>query len=179
MSALERAVHSVRPGVDLRSRAVHDDEVVLAGGGEVFRLPLTPGAAARAAVLVRALPELRTRLPVAVAVPRYIGVLPDGTTPFTAEPELPGTPATALTRIAAGQLAGVLAGLAAVPAREARHWGVRGDTGTLLHGALDGTALLLDPGRGLLTGVVGWRLRIGDPAEDVASLPKAVRAALG
>ena len=162
----------------LRSLAVHDDEVVLAGGTEVFRLPLAPSAVARSAVLVKALPELRTRVPVAVPVPRYAGVLPDGETPFTAEPLLPGEPAQALSGIAAGQLAGVLAALAAVPEREARQWGVPGE-GSLLHGALDASALLVDPGRGLLTGVVGWRLRLGDPAEDLARLPEAVRSALG
>ena len=178
MSALERAVAAVRPGVPLQALAVHDDEVVLAGGDEVFRLPLAPTAAQRHAVLVRALPELRTRLPVAVAVPRYVGVLPDGATPFTAEPRLPGEPATALSSIAAGQLSGVLAALADVPEREARQWGVPGE-GTLLHGALDAGALLVDPGRGVLSGLVGWRPRLGDPAEDLATLPEAVRLSLG
>ena len=178
MSALERAVAQVRPGVALRALAVHDDEVLLAGGGEVFRLPLAPSAAARHAVLVKALPELRSRVPVAVPVPRYAGVLPDGETPFTAEPLLPGEPATQLSAIAAGQLAGVLAALSGVPEREARQWGVPGE-GSLLHGALDASALLLDPARGLLSGVVGWRPRLGDPADDLASLPEAVRTALG
>ncbi len=60
----------------------------------------------------------------------------------------------------------------------AQQWGVQGD-GTLLHGALDASSLLLDPARGLLTGVVGWRPRLGDPADDLASLPEAVRPALG
>ena len=168
----------MRPGIELRALAVHDDEVVLAGGGEVFRLPLDAAAAARHAVLVRSLPELRRRLPVAVAVPRYVGLMPDGATPFRAEPELAGEPVTELGPIAAGQLAGVLAALAAVPPREAQQWGVPGE-GLLLHGALDRTALLADPVRGLLTGVVGWRPRLGDPADDLASLPEAVRAALG
>jgi aminoglycoside phosphotransferase (APT) family kinase protein len=157
---------------------VHDDEVVLAGGREVFRLPLTPAAAARQACLVRALPELRTRLPLTVPVPRYVGLMPDAATPFTAEQLLVGEPANRLEGIAVGQVAGVLAALAAVPEREARQWGVPGE-GSLLHGALDATALLLDPGRGVLTGLVGWRPRLGDPAEDLASLPAAVRAALG
>lgn len=178
MSALERAVAQVRPGLPLTTLAVHDDEAVLTGGDEVFRLPLAPQAVERHAVLVRALPLLRTRLPVAVAVPRYAGVLPDGATPFTVEPRLTGVPADRLGTIATGQLAGVLAALAAVPPREAQQWGVTGD-GTLLHGALDGTALLLDPERGVLTGVVGWRPRLGDPADDRASLPQAVRSALG
>ncbi|MCW2679141.1 MAG: hypothetical protein JWM62_542 [Frankiales bacterium] len=176
--ALERAVAQVRPGVALQSLAVHDDEVVLAGGGEVFRLPLSPAAAARHAVLVRALRELRTRLPVSVAVPRYVGVLPDGGTPFLAEPLLPGEHVRELGSIAIGQLAGVLAALAAVPEREAQQWGVQGQ-GRLLHGALDATALLVDSSRGVLSGAVSWRLRLGDPAEDLASLPEAVRAALG
>ena len=152
--------------------------MVLSGGGEVFRLPLQPSATDRHAVLVRALPELRTRLPVAVAVPRYVGVLPDGSTPFTAEPELPGAPPASLGSIAVGQLAGVLAALAAVPEREAQQWGVPG-TGSLLHGALDGSALLYDPSRGLLSGIVGWRPRLGDPDEDLRTLPEAVRTALG
>ena len=168
----------VRPGIALRSLAVHDDEVVLAGGGEVFRLPLAPTAAQRHAVLVRALAALRTRLPVPVAVPRNVGVMPDGATPFTAEPELAGAPTTAVEAIAASHLAGVLAALSATPEREARSWGVDGD-GVLLHGALDAGALLHDPRRGLLTGVVGWRLRLGDAADDRASLPPGVRQALG
>lgn len=162
----------------LRALRVSDDEVVLAGGGEVFRLPLQPSAADRHATLVRALPELRTRLPVAVAVPRYVGVLPDGQTPFTAERELPGVATTQVEPIAAGQLAGVLAALAAVPEREAQQWGVPG-SGSLLHGALDAHAVLSDPGRGLLTGIVGWRLRLGEPDDDRRTLPEAVRAALG
>ena len=168
----------VRPGIDLRALAVHDDEVVLAGGGEVFRLPLDDAAAARQGALVVALPQLRMRLPVTIPVPRYVGLMPDGATPFTAERELPGEPAMALDPIAAGQLAGVLAALAAVPEREARQWGVQG-AGSLLHGALDTSALLVDPALGLLTGVVGWRPRLGDPADDLALLPEAVRAALG
>jgi aminoglycoside phosphotransferase (APT) family kinase protein len=163
--------------VPLRSLAVYDDEVVLAGGAEVFRLPLLPSAAARHAVLVRALPELRTRLPVTVPVPRYAGLMLDGATPFLAEPLLPGEPATALGTIAAGQLAGVLAALASVPEREAQQWGVAG-RGTLLHGALDGSALLADPGRGVLSAVVGWRPRLGDPSDDLASLG-ALADALG
>lgn len=167
----------MRPGIVLRSLAVSDDEVVLAGGEEVFRLPLAPAAAQRHAVLVRALPELRTRLPVPVAVPRYVGVLPDGSTPFTAERLLPGRPASELGTIALGQLRGVLAALADVPAREGRQWGATGE-GSLLHGALDATALLVDPERGVLTGLVGWHPRLGDPAEDLASLPEAVRRSL-
>lgn len=168
----------MRPGVVLRSLAVHDDEVVLAGGTEVFRLPLEPAAADRQAALVRALPVLRTRLPVTVAVPRYVGLMPDGATPFTAERLLPGAPAEQLGTIAAGQLAGLVAALAAVPEREAAQWGVAG-SGTLLHGALDASALLVDADRGVLTGIVGWRPRLGDPADDLASLPEAVRVLLG
>lgn len=178
MSALERAVVQVRPGIELRNLAVHDDEVVLAGGAEVFRLPLEPSAAQRQALLVRALPQLRTRLPVPLPVPRFAGVMPDGATPFTVEPLLPGEHVGSLSAIAAGQLAGVLAALAAVPEREAQQWGVSG-AGSLLHGALDGSALLVEPGRGVLAGIVGWRPRLGDVAEDVGMLPEAVRAALG
>ncbi len=159
MSRLERLVQEVRPGVLLRSLAVHDDEVVLAGGAEVFRLPLAEVAVQRHAVLVRALPVLGPRLPVAVAVPRFVGVMPDGQTPFTAEPLLPGEPAGELTSIAAGQLAGVLAALAGVPAREARQWGVPGP-GEALDGGLGSGSVLLDPTRGVLTGIVGWNLTL-------------------
>lgn len=171
-------MRTARPGIALSALAVSDDEVVLTGGDEVFRLPLSPDAVARHAVLVRALPELRTRLPVAIAVPRYVGVLPDGTTPFTAEPRLPGEPAGDLSSIAVGQLAGALEALATVPEREAQQWGVPG-SGSLLHGSLDRSAVLVDPQRRVLTGLVGWRLRLGDPAEDLGTLPEAVRRALG
>lgn len=166
MSRLEALVHAVRPGVALRSLAVHDDEVVLAGGAEVFRLPLAPSAVARHAVLVRALAGLRRLLPVTVAVPRMVGVMPDGATPFTAEPLLPGAPAADLGPIAAGQLAGVLAALAAVPAKQARQWGVEGDDEVLRHGGLGATALLADGERGVLSGLVGWRPVLGAPGES-------------
>ena len=179
MSRLERLVAEVRPGIELRSLAVHDDEAVLAGGDEVFRLPLAPSGSARLAMLVRALPELRSRLPVAVAVPRFIGVMPDGVTPFSASPLLPGSSAAQLDSIASGQLAGVLAALADVPVREARQWGVEGDGSVLLHGALSLSCLLVDPTRGVLTGITGWRLRLGEAGEDLAGLPAAVAAALG
>lgn len=166
----EDAVRAVRPDVRVRCVRNDGDEVVLAGGDEVFRVPLTPAAVERHAVLVRALPVLRLKLPVAVAPPRYVGVLDDGTTPFLAERRLAGVPATgALGPIASGQLAGVLAALAAVPPREAQQWGVTGD-GALLHGALAPTAVLVDAGRGVLTGIVGWRPRLGDPADDRAAL---------
>ena len=114
---------------------------------------------------VRALAELRTRVPVAVAPPRYVGLLPDGQTPFTAERRLPGTPVTApaLGSIAAAQLAGVVVALADVPPREARQWGVPGDGDVLLHGALTAGALLADGPR--LTGITGWRLRLGTAQE--------------
>jgi aminoglycoside phosphotransferase (APT) family kinase protein len=171
-------VAAARPGIALRALAVSDDEVVLAGGEEVFRLPLSADAVARHAVLVRALPQLRTRLPVPVPVPRYVGVLPDGSTPFTAEPRLPGEPADELGSIATGQLAGALEALAAVPEREAQQWGVPG-SGALLHGDLGRSALLVDPQRRVLTGLVGWRLRLGEPADDLDALPEAVRRALG
>ena len=165
MSGLERLVAEVRPGVVLRSLAVHDDEAVLEGGGEVFRLPLAPSGSQRLAVLVAALPVLRTRLPLAVAVPRWVGVMPDGRTPFTAEPLLPGVPAGGLApgtplagAIAAGQRDGVLAALAGVPAREAVGWGVPGTGRRLVATA----TLLADPDRGVLTGLVGWQLELGD-----------------
>ncbi len=142
--------------------AEHDDELVLAGGDEVFRLPLAPSGVERLTVLVRALPVLRTRVPVAVALPRWVGVLPDGRTPFSAEPRLPGRPSSGpLGSIATGQLAGVRTALADVPAREARSWGVPGD-GEVLQAP--GLTLLADGPR--LTGTTGWRLVLGsaDPA---------------
>ena len=111
----------------------------------------------------------------AVAVPRYVGLV--GEHPFLAEPLLPGAPVRELSPVGAGQLAGVLAALADVPPREAAQWGATGE-GTLLHGALDAGALLADGRRGLLTGVVGWRPRLGDPAEDLAALPEALRVLL-
>lgn len=181
---LERALTlaaTARPGVTFRPRPEqHGDELVLLGGGEVLRLPLTPEGAARQAVLVRGLPALRSLVPVAVPAPRYVGVLDDGVTPFTAEARLPGVHPTlssrlrALDGIALGQLAGLLAALAEVAPREAEQWGVTG-AGRLRHGALDERALLVDPQRGVLVGVVGWRPLLGDPADDLASLPAALR----
>jgi len=162
VSRLERLVLEVRPGVVLRSLAVHDDEAVLAGGNEVFRLPLAPTGAARLAVLVRALPALAPKVPVPLAIPRWVGVMADGTTPFTAERLLPGGRLAALGPIAAGQLAGVRAALAGVPAREARQWGVTGEGDVLVASA----ALLGDPARGVLTGVVGVRLALSDSSGD-------------
>lgn len=160
MSRLERLVEQIRPGVVLSALAVHDDEAVLAGGGEVFRLPLAPSGVARQAMLLAALPVLRTRVPVAVAVPRRVGVMPDGETTFTAEPLLPGSPVppAGLGALAAAQLAGVVAALAGVAPREARAWRVPGDGAVLFAGA----TLLVDPDRGLLTGVVAWDLRLAD-----------------
>ena len=165
-------MRAVRPGIELAVLAEHDDELVLADGGEVFRLPLAPSGAERLAVLVRALPELAKRVPVAVAAPRWVGVLPDGETPFTAERRLPGTPAPArLGSIAAAQLDGVLAAVADVPPREARQWGVPGDGDVL---QAPGLTLLADGPR--LTGVTGWRLRLqsaeaGDGRGRPATLP--------
>ncbi len=175
---LQEAAAAARPGVVLREAAGPDDELVLHGGGEVLRLPRTAEAAARLVLLVRALPRLRPLVPVAVPLPRLVGVLEDGSTPFTAERRLPGVPGLALEGPAVGQLAGLLAALADVPVREAQSWGVPGD-GVLLHGALTPAALLVDPRRGVLTGVVGWRLRLGEQADDHAGLDPAVRAALG
>ena len=158
MSRLERLVQAVRPGVELTSLAVHDDEAVLSGGGEVFRLPLAPTGSARLAVLVAALPVLRSRVPVALAVPRWVGVMPDGRTPFSAEPLLAGTPVASLApgSIAAGQRDGVLAALADVGSREARTWGVPGDGERLVADV----RLLEDRARGVLTAAVGWRLHL-------------------
>ena len=136
--------------------AEHDDELVLTGGSEVFRLPLAPSGSDRLALLVRALPVLRSRVPVAVAPPRWVGVLPDGETPFTAESRLPGRPPDGpLGSIAKAQLDGVVAALADVPAREAQQWGVPGVGPTLVS---PGLGLLADGPR--LTGTTGWRLRL-------------------
>lgn len=163
-----------RPGVAFRVAPDSErdaDEVVLHGGGEVLRLPLTAEAVHRHALLVAAMPALAARLPVAVPRPRYVGVLADGSTPFLAEPRLPGSPLTSLPiGLALGQLAGVLAALREVPAKEAQQWGAQGPAGVdavLLHGGLRPATLLADPRRGLLTGIVGWRPRIGPAADDV------------
>lgn len=187
-------VRAARPGVVLHRRPSRADERVLAGGGELFRLPLRPSAVARHTVLVRAMPKLVPLLPVAVAPPRWVGVLADGVTPFTAERRLPGVqsgagpggpPAAPLEGIALGQLAGVVEALRAVPVREAQQWGVPGasnghvcrpdqgvgprsdDGAVLLHGALGWSALLSDPRTGLLTGVVDWDLRLGAAGRDL------------
>lgn len=165
LARLTALVQQARPGLVVHRRpSPLADEAVVAGGGEVFRLPLAPSAAARAAVLVRALPKLVPLVPVALAPPRYVGVLEDGATPFTAERRLPGVRPVALDGIARGQLEGVVAALLAVPPREAQQWGAPGE-GVLLHGRLDLDALLADPRTGLLTGVVGWDLRLGDAAQ--------------
>lgn len=179
MSAELRAARAARPDSELHVLADLPDELVLSAGSELLRLPRTPGAVARHAVLARALPVLRNRLPVAVAAPRYVGVLADGSTPLTAEPRLPGEPlgGRRLGAIAVGQLAGTLAALREVPEREAQSWGVDG-AGTLLHGDLHPGALLVEPRTGLLTGIAGWRLRLGEPEDDLALLPADVAAAL-
>ena len=82
------------------------------------------------------------------------GALAAGT-PATGTPAR-GTPLSGA--IAVGQRDGVLAALAEVPAREARGWGVPGDGAGLV---VDAT-LLADPARGVLTGLVGWRLELTD-----------------
>ena len=136
---------AVRPGVVPRLVA-ETDEAVFHGGGEVFRLPLTPGAVSRQRALVKGLPQLRPLLPVAVPAPRWIGVLADGETPFTAEPRLPGTVSAEPVGIAARQWEGVLAALESISPAEAREWG----------GVYRPTLLLTDPDRGVLTGLVEW-----------------------
>lgn len=136
---------AVRPGVVPRHVA-ETDEVVFHGGGEVFRLPLTSGAVARQRALVKGLPKLRSLLPVAVPAPRWIGVLADRQTPFTAEPRLPGSVLAEPVGIAAQQWEGVLAALDAVSPGEAREWG----------GLYRPTLLLADEARGVLTGLVEW-----------------------
>ena len=123
------------------------DEVVFHGGGEVFRLPLTDIAVARQRVLVTSLPALFALLPVAVPRPRYVGVLADGATPFTAEKRLPGEPVEELRGIAVGQWEGVQAALEAVSVGQIREWG----------GLFRPSLLLADPTRGVLTGLAEWR----------------------
>ena len=139
-------VGAVRPGVPLRIVS-EGDEVVLHGGGEVFRLPVTEEAVRRQRVLVRSLPTLFAQLPVAVPRPRYVGVMSDGETPFTAEKRLPGSVATVLGSIAEEQWEGVCAALDAVSPGEVREWG----------GLYRPTVVLADPTRGVLTGLVEWR----------------------
>jgi hypothetical protein len=139
-------VAAVRPGVPLRIVS-EGDEVVLHGGGEVFRLPVTPEAVRRQRVLVRSLPKLFAQLPVAVPRPRYVGVLADGETPFTAEKRLPGSAVTALDGIAEEQWEGAVAALDAVSPGEVREWG----------GLYRPTVVLADRSRGVLTGLVEWR----------------------
>lgn len=148
MTAYDEVVRTFRRGLSLRPGPVLEDEVVLHGGGEVFRLPLTPGALDRQAVLLRALPVLAVSLPVAVPRPRRIGVLPDGITPFTAEPRLPGVAVAEARGLAALQWDGVAAALDAVPPGQVREWGGLPQPAVLLH----------DPVRGVLTGLVAWQL---------------------
>ena len=143
---MRELVEAVRPGV-LLHEVPGVDEAVLRGGGEVFRLPLTPDAALRQRALVTGLPALFAKLPVAVPRPRFVGVLEDGETPFTAERRLPGVPVEAVEGIAAAQWDGVLAALEAVTPGEVREWG----------GLYRPTVLLADPARGVLTGLVDWR----------------------
>lgn len=176
--AVIASVAAVRPGARLREVPGPPDEIVVHGGNEVFRLPRTPAARDRLLLAVRVLPRLQPLLPVAVPAPRLVGVLADGETPFTGEPRLPGVPATGnLSPIATGQLAGLVAALDALSPREAVSWGVPGE-GVLLHGALTRAALLVDPSRGVLTGVVGWAPHLGDRAGELAGLDPALRAAL-
>ena len=164
----------------LHQVAGRPDEGVVHGGGEVFRLPRTPAAAARLQLLVRVLPRLRPLVPVPVPAPRLRrGARRTGR---RRSPASRGCrvvpPAGPLSAIAAGQLAGLLAALAEVPVREAVMWGVPAGEGVLLHGGLTRAALLVDPQRGVLSGVVGWDPRLGDPAADLAGLDPALRAAL-
>ncbi len=144
---MRELVRAVRPLVTLTEIAGPDDEVVFRGGGEVFRLPLTGEAVARQRALVKGLPVLFAKVPVAVPKPRWVGVLRDGQTPFTAETRLPGVALTELRGIAATQWEGVLAALDAVSPGEVREWG----------GLHRPTVLLADPARGVLTGLVEWR----------------------
>ncbi len=105
------------------------------------------------------LPRLGPLVPVTVPSPRLVGVTDDGD-PFSAEARLAGIPARGrLDAIAGGQRDGLLAGLAAVGPRQAREWGVPGD-GEVLSSPM---TLLLDPRRGVLSGAVGWDLRLLSP----------------
>ena len=142
---MRELVLAVRPGLAL-TEVEGVDEVVLRGGGEVFRLPLTEGAVARQRALVTALPALFALLPVAVPRPRFVGVLADGETPFTAEKRLPGVPWEP-TGLGLSQLEGVREALDAVTDGQAREWG----------GRFRPTVLLGEPTRGVLTGLVDWR----------------------
>lgn len=161
-----RAVRAVRPTADLRPVEGPEDELVLHGGGEVFRLPRSPEAAERIVLCTRVLPRLRPLVPVPVPAPRLVGVLDDGL-PFSAEPRLPGVRPDHLDGIALGQLDGLLAALADVPVREAREWGLSGD-GVLRHGRLSVATVLVDARRGVLTGVVGWAPELGEEPEASA-----------
>lgn len=143
---MRELVGAVRPGLVLRE-VEGIDEVVFHGGGEVFRLPLTDAAVARQRVLVTSLPALFPLLPVPVPRPRYVGVLADGATPFTAEKRLPGEPIEELRGIAAAQWEGVQVALDTVSSAQAREWG----------GLCRPTLLLADPSRGVLTGLAEWR----------------------
>ncbi len=155
MSAALRA----RPGVAFRVASGPVDELVLHGGGEVLRLPRSSEAAARIAVCARVLGRLAPLVPLAVPRPRLVGVTDDGE-PFSAEARLSGVAVEkGLDAIAAGQRDGVLAALAAVGERQAREWGVPGDGEALV----SPLTLLLDPRRGVLTGAVGWDLRLASP----------------
>lgn len=132
------------------------DELVLHGGGEVLRLPRTPEAASRILLCARVLGRLAPLVPIALPRPRLVGVTDDGE-PFSAEARLPGVPTHgALDAIASGQRDGLLAGLAAVGARQASEWGVPGH-GDLLVSPM---TLLRDVRRGVLSGAVGWDLRL-------------------
>ncbi len=144
---MRELVEAARPGVVVREVEAAADERVFHGGGEVFRLPLTSDAVARQRVLVRSLPVLAALVPVPVPRPRYVGVLADGQTPFTAERRLSGAPTTDLGAIAAGQWAGTLAALEDVSEGQRREWG----------GLHRPTLLLADPVTGVLTGLVAWR----------------------
>ena len=142
---MRELIEAVRPGLIPRLVA-ETDEAVFHGGGEVFRLPLTITAASRQRALVKGLPRLRNLVPVAVPVPRWVGVMADGVTPFTGERRLPGVEISEPTGIAAQQWQGVLAALDAVSPAEAQEWG----------GIYLPTLLLADPHRGVLTGLVEW-----------------------
>lgn len=144
---MRELVLAVRPGLALTEVAGPEDELVFRGGGEIFRLPLGQDAVARQRALVKGLPTLAAKVPVAVPRPRWVGVLQDSATPFTAERRLPGVVTAEPVGIAAAQWEGVLAAFDAVTPGEVREWG----------GMHRPTVLLADPSRGVLTGLVEWR----------------------
>jgi macrolide phosphotransferase len=101
----------------------------------VFRFPRRPEVADALETELRVLPLLHRHLPVAVPRPAVVGLLDDGEHRFAGYPALPGEPLAAdlITGARGGlvvsQLAGILAALHRVSAREAVAAGLRRSTG--------------------------------------------------